>query len=128
MRTRVLIADDARFMREVERKLLEPAGFEIIGEAANGFEAVELYRAHCPDLVLLDLLMPRCCGIEAARTIRRVDARARIVMCSSPGLEALVMEALEAGALDFVVKPLRPDCLLPALARIFDPMARSQRP
>jgi two-component system chemotaxis response regulator CheY len=121
MRTRVLIADDARFMREMERKLLEPAGFEIVGEAADGFEAAELYRARRPDLVLLDLLMPRCCGVEAVRAIRRADARARIVMCSAPGQEALLMEALEAGALDFVVKPLRPECLLSALARLQRP-------
>jgi two-component system chemotaxis response regulator CheY len=109
MAKRVLIVDDAAFMREMLRDILAEAGYEIIAEAVDGDQAVTMFREHSPDLVTLDIVMPRKSGLEALREIRGLDPGACIVMCSALGQEALVMEALEAGARDFIVKPFKPD-------------------
>ncbi len=109
MPQRVLIVDDAAFMREMLRDILTEAGYEIAGEAADGDHAVSMFREESPDLVTLDIVMPRKSGLEALREIRALDAGACVVMCSALGQEALVMEALEAGAADFIVKPFKPD-------------------
>ncbi|MFQ5699667.1 MAG: response regulator [Myxococcota bacterium] len=115
MSRRVLIADDAAFMREMLRDVLSTSDFEVVAEAANGEEAVEAYHTHRPDLVTLDIVMPGMSGLDALRRIRAEDPGACIVMCSALGQEALVVEALEAGARDFVVKPFKPDQVLAAL-------------
>jgi two-component system chemotaxis response regulator CheY len=115
MTGRVLIADDAPFMRERLREILEPEGLEVVGEAEDGAEAVAAFARLRPDLVTVDLVMPRRSGVDAVREIRRLDPAARIVMCSALGLETLVMEALQEGALDYIVKPLRRDCVLSTL-------------
>jgi two-component system chemotaxis response regulator CheY len=112
MANRVLIADDAAFMREMLRDILTDGGYEIVGEAADGNEAVSAYAKHQPDLVTLDIVMPRKSGLEALREIVAAHPGARVVMCSALGQEALVMEALEAGAKDFIVKPFKPDHVL----------------
>ncbi len=109
MAKRVLIVDDAAFMREMLRDILDGAGYEIVGEAVDGDQAVSLFRESSPDLVTLDIVMPRKSGLEALREIRAVDSAACVVMCSALGQEALVMQALEAGAADFIVKPFKPD-------------------
>ncbi len=109
MAKRVLIVDDAAFMREMLRDILAEAGYEIVAEAVDGDQAVAMFREHSPDLVTLDIVMPRKSGLEALREIRGLDPGACIVMCSALGQEALVMEALEAGARDFIVKPFKPD-------------------
>ena len=109
MAKRVLIVDDAAFMREMLRDILAEAGYEIIAEAVDGDQAVTMFREHSPDLVTLDIVMPRKSGLEALREIRGLDPGACVVMCSALGQEALVMEALEAGARDFIVKPFKPD-------------------
>ncbi len=109
MAKRVLIVDDAAFMREMLRDMLTEAGYEVIAEAVDGDQAVTAFREHSPDLVTLDIVMPRKSGLEALREIVALEPSARIVMCSALGQEALVMEALESGATDFIVKPFKPD-------------------
>lgn len=109
---KVLIADDAVMMRAMLRDILVEQNFEIVGEAANGVEAVEKFKELQPDLVTMDIVMPLKSGIEATREIMEIESGARIIMCSALGQEALVTEALEAGALDFVVKPFQADDVL----------------
>ena len=109
MARRVLIVDDAAFMREMLRDLLTEAGYEIVGEAVDGDQAVALFRETTPDVVTLDIVMPRKSGLEALREIHALDPNACVIMCSALGQEALVMQALEAGARDFIVKPFKTD-------------------
>ena len=120
MSKRILIVDDAAFMREMLRDLLSEEGYEIVAEAADGDEAVAAYAEHSPDLVMLDIVMPRKSGLEALREIRGLDPGACIVMCSALGQEALVMEALEAGASDFIVKPFKPDQAIAVIEKALD--------
>jgi two-component system chemotaxis response regulator CheY len=117
MRRRVLIADDAAFMREMLRDILRDSDFEVVGEAANGDEAVSSYRELNPDLLTLDIVMPGKSGLDALREILSHDPTACVVMCSALGQEALVMEALESGARDFVVKPFKPEQVIGALTK-----------
>ena len=105
---RILVVDDDEGVRELLEAVLERAGFEVSG-AATGEAALERATEAPPDLVTLDIVMPRKSGLEALREIRGLDPGARIVMCSALGQEAMVMEALEAGAQDFIVKPFKPD-------------------
>lgn len=120
MKTRILIADDASFMRQMIREILEPEGFEIAAEAADGLEAVAQYQAVQPDLVTMDIVMPKRSGIDAVRDILELDPQAQIVMCSALGQETLVTEALEAGARDFIVKPFQPDAVVETLRRLVE--------
>ncbi len=108
MAARVLIVDDALFMRTMLRNIFVESGFEVVGEAANGNEAIERYRELRPDLTTMDIVMPERNGIDALRQIMAEDGRARVVMCSALGQESLIIEALEAGARDFIVKPFKP--------------------
>jgi len=114
----VLICDDALFMRTMVGDILQQAGFEIIGEAETGVQAVEKYRTLRPDLVTMDIVMPDMGGIDAVREITKDDPSARILMCSAMGQQALVVEAIQAGAKDFVVKPFQPSRVLEAVTRI----------
>lgn len=118
MKARVLIADDASFMRQMIREIIEPEGYEVVGEATNGMEAVQLYQELQPDLVTMDIVMPKRSGIDAVRGILAEDPQAQVVMCSALGQETLVMEALQAGAKNFIVKPFKPDAVLSTLDRI----------
>ncbi len=120
MKARVLIADDASFMRHMIREIIEPEGFEVVGEATDGIEAVEQFSAHHPDLVTMDIVMPKRSGIDAVKGILEADAGARVVMCSALGQEALVMEALQAGAKDFIVKPFKPEQVLATLQKALE--------
>ena len=108
MGAKVLIVDDALFMRNMLRNILSESGFDIVGEAQNGNEAIEMYQQLKPDLVTMDIVMPEKNGIEALKEIMAADGAARIVICSALGQESLIMEALEAGARDFIVKPFKP--------------------
>lgn len=105
MPLKVLIVDDALFMRNMLRRILEGEGCEIVAEATNGVEAVEQFRRHIPDIVTMDIIMPVKNGIEALKEILATNAEARVIMCSALGQEALVAEAREAGAFDFILKP-----------------------
>ncbi len=118
MGLRVLVADDAAFMRQMIREIIEPEGFEVVGEASDGVEVVESFRELEPDLVMMDIVMPKRSGIDAVKEIVAKAPAARIVMCSALGQESLVMEALQAGAKDFIVKPFKPDAVLSTLRKV----------
>ena len=115
---RVLIADDASFMRQMIREIIEPEGHEVVGEATNGIEAVELFQELHPDIVTMDIVMPKRSGIDAVKIILAQQPTAKVVMCSALGQETLVMEALQAGARDFIVKPFKPDSVIATLKKI----------
>jgi two-component system, chemotaxis family, chemotaxis protein CheY len=114
----VLVCDDAVFMRTMIGDILTQAGLEVIGEADSGTQAVEKYKALKPDLVTMDIIMPEMGGIEAVKQITQLDPAARILMCSAMGQQALVAEAIQAGAKDFVVKPFQPSRVLEAVQRV----------
>ena len=118
MKARVLIADDASFMRQMIREIIEEEGYEVVGEATNGIEAVEQFVELSPDLVTMDIVMPKCSGIDAVKDIMKNDPNARVVMCSALGQESLVKEALQAGARDFIVKPFKPENVIATLKKI----------
>ena len=118
MPKRVLIVDDAVFMRSMIRDIFSSGGYEVVGEAAHGIEAIEKYRALKPDLTTMDIVMPMMSGIDATRAIVEFDPAAKIIMCSALGQEALVMEALDAGASDFIVKPFQPDDVLKVVNKV----------
>jgi two-component system chemotaxis response regulator CheY len=117
---RILVADDASFMRQIIREILESDGHEIVAEASDGIQAVEEWKKHQPDVVTMDIVMPRRSGIDAVRAIAAIDATAKVVMCSALGQETLVTEALQAGARDFIVKPFKPDAVLATLRRVLE--------
>jgi two-component system chemotaxis response regulator CheY len=120
MKARVLIADDASFMRQMIREIIEPEGFEVVGEATNGIEAMEKYTELHPDIVTMDIVMPKQSGIDAVKGILAQSPDAKVVMCSALGQESLVMEALQAGAKDFIVRPFKPDNVLETLTKTLD--------
>ncbi len=120
MKARVLIADDASFMRQMIREIIEPEGYEVVGEATDGDEAVAQYEALNPDLVTMDIVMPKRSGIDAVKGIIANRPDACVVMCSALGQETLVMEALQAGAKDFIVKPFKPDNVLNTLQKVLE--------
>ena len=118
MAQRVLVCDDAIFMRTMITDILSGAGYEVVGEAETGLQAIERYRALNPDLVTMDIVMPDMGGIDAVREIVKQDPNAKILMCSAMGQQALVVEAIQAGAKDFVVKPFQPSRVLEAVQRV----------
>ena len=115
---RVLIVDDAMFMRMMLKDILSKNGYEVVGEAANGKEAIDKYIELRPDLVLLDITMPEMDGIEALKKIKMIEPNAKIIMCSAMGQQAMVIEAIQNGALDFVVKPFQQDRVIESLRRV----------
>jgi two-component system, chemotaxis family, chemotaxis protein CheY len=115
---RVLICDDAIFMRTMIADILSGAGYEVVGEAESGLQAVERYKALLPDLVTMDIVMPDMGGIDAVKAITATHPDAKILMCSAMGQQALVVEAIQAGAKDFVVKPFQPARVLEAVQRV----------
>jgi len=114
----VLIVDDAAFMRMLLKDILSKAGYEVVAEAENGREAVEKYLAFKPDLVTMDITMPEMNGIDAARAIKTADTKAKIVMCSAMGQQSMVIEAIQIGASDFIVKPFQPARVLDAVKKV----------
>ena len=115
---RVLIVDDAAFMRMMIKDILEKNGFEVIGEANNGIKAVEIYKKEKPDVVTMDITMPDMDGIEAVRQIKAFDPAAKVIMCSAMGQQTMVMDAIRAGARDFIVKPFQSDRVLEAIKKV----------
>jgi len=111
------VVDDAAFMRMMLKDILLKGGFEIAGEATNGTEAVRLYQELKPDLVTMDITMPEVDGIAAVKEIKKIDPNAKVVMVSAMGQQAMVIEAIQAGASDFIVKPFQPDRVLEALKK-----------
>ena len=118
MSKRILVVDDAAFMRMMIKNILSKNGYEIVGEAENGQVAIELYKKLKPDLVTMDITMPEMNGIDGVKAIREFDPDAKIIMCSAMGQQAMVMEAIQAGAKDFIVKPFQQDRILQAIGRV----------
>lgn len=104
----ILLADDISFIKLVQKEVLEKGGFTVIGEASDGIEVVEMYKKLKPDVVIMDITMPRMDGLNAMRAILRMDSNARIIICSALGQQQLIIEAIKAGARDFIVKPFDP--------------------
>ena len=123
MKTRVLVVDDAIFMRKMISDILEGHGMEIVGEADTGADAVQKYAELKPDLVTMDIIMPEMYGIDAVRDIIAADSNARIVMCSALGQQALVQDALAAGAKDFLIKPFNPSRVVEVVTRVLNQVA-----
>lgn len=105
----VLIVDDAAFMRMQLKNIFTNLGYEVVGEAENGQEAARLYKKLKPDLVSMDITMPEVNGVEATKLIKQMDDHATIIMCSAMGQQQMVLDAIKAGATDFIVKPLTED-------------------
>lgn len=116
--TKVLIVDDAAFMRMMIKDILQKNGFEVVGEACNGIEAENLYKKENPDVVTMDITMPDMDGIEAVKEIRSFDPEAKIIMCSAMGQQSMVMDAIKSGAKDFIVKPFQADRVLEAIRKV----------
>ena len=114
---RVLVVDDAAFMRKMVSDALTKGGHEVVGEGANGEEAVAQYQELKPELTTLDITMPEKDGLEALREIVALDPNAKVIMCSALGQESKVLEAVKSGAKDFVVKPFQADRILDAAAK-----------
>jgi two-component system chemotaxis response regulator CheY len=115
---KVLVVDDAAFMRMMIKDILRKGGFEVVGEAEDGSKAVEKYKELRPDLVTMDITMPDMDGITAVKEIRKLDGDAQIIMCSAMGQQAMVIDAIQAGAKDFVVKPFQPERVLEAVRKV----------
>ncbi len=118
MAKRILIADDLSFIRMLQKEVLTEGGFQIVGEAADGREAVEKYRDLAPDAVILDITMPGMNGLAALQEILAMDPGARVLICSAVGQQSVIMEAIQAGARDFIVKPFKPERLAGAIRRV----------
>ena len=118
MAKRILISDDAAFMRMMLKDILTKNGYEVVGEAENGLRAVDKYKELAPDLVLMDITMPEMNGIEAVRAIKEIDKDAKVIMCSAMGQQAMVVESIQAGAKDFIVKPFQADRIVEALRKV----------
>jgi two-component system chemotaxis response regulator CheY len=113
-----MLVDDASFMRMMLKNILVGSGYEVVGEAENGAKAVEQFKALKPDLVIMDIIMPEMGGIDAVREIMKTNPAAKILMCSSMGQQSLVVEAIQAGAKDFIVKPFQPSNVLDAVKKV----------
>ena len=111
----VLVVDDTLFMRASIRQMLEANGHSVAGEASNGVEAIEKYAAVKPDVILMDITMPDMDGLEALRRIKEIDPKAKVIMCTAMGQQAMVAKAVELGAQQFIVKPFQPDRLMAAI-------------
>ncbi|MBD5461154.1 MAG: response regulator [Lachnospiraceae bacterium] len=118
MAKNILICDDAAFMRMMIKDILIKNGYAVAGEAENGLKGVEKYNELKPDLVLMDITMPEMDGIEALRKIKELDPGAKVIMCSAMGQQAMVIEAIQAGARDFIVKPFQADRVLEAVKKV----------
>lgn len=118
MAKNILICDDAAFMRMMIKDILSKNGYNVVGEAENGARAVEKYAELKPDLVLMDITMPEMDGIAALKSIKSSDPSATVIMCSAMGQQAMVIESIQAGAKDFIVKPFQPDRVLEAVKKV----------
>jgi two-component system chemotaxis response regulator CheY len=113
----ILLADDLAFIKMIQKEVLEKGGFEIVGDAIDGMDAIEKYRKLKPDVVLMDITMPKMDGLNSIKVIRQMDPNARIIVCSALGQQQLIIEAIRLGARDFVVKPFEPERLIKAIQK-----------
>lgn len=118
MAKNVLIVDDAAFMRMMIKDILSKNGYNIAAEAENGKIAIEKYNEVKPDLVLMDITMPEMDGIQALKGIKTIDPNASVIMCSAMGQQAMVIEAIQSGAKDFIVKPFQAERVLEAVKKV----------
>ncbi len=118
MAKNILVVDDAAFMRMMIKDILIKNGYNVAGEAENGQKAVERYRELKPDLVLMDITMPELDGIQALKAIKGEDGGAKVIMCSAMGQQAMVIEAIQSGAKDFIVKPFQAERVLEAVKKV----------
>jgi two-component system, chemotaxis family, chemotaxis protein CheY len=114
---RVLVVDDLAFIKLIIRDILEKRGFQVVGEASNGIEAIELYTKVKPDVVLMDITMPRMDGIQALSKIMEIDKAAKVIMCSALGQQRLIIQAIQLGAKDFIVKPFKAERIIGAIKK-----------
>ncbi len=114
----ILIVDDAAFMRMMIKDILSKNGYTVIGEAENGLKAIDKYKELTPDLVIMDITMPEMDGIQAVKQIKTINSAAKIIMCSAMGQQAMVIESIQAGARDFIVKPFQADRVLEAVKKV----------
>lgn len=117
MANRILIVDDAAFMRMMIRDILTKNGYEVVGEAQDGSQAIEKYKEFRPDLITMDITMPEMDGITALKEIKKIDGNAKVIMCSAMGQQAMVIDAIQAGAKDFIVKPFQADRVIEAIKK-----------
>ena len=117
MAINVLVVDDLAFVKLVLKEILEKAGFRVVGQAGDGEEALRLYREKQPDVVLLDITMPKMDGITALREMRSISTHAKIIMCSALGQQRLIVQAIQLGATDFIVKPFRPERVIASVKK-----------
>ncbi|MCQ2535404.1 MAG: response regulator [Lachnospiraceae bacterium] len=118
MAKNILICDDAAFMRMMIKDILTKNGYNIAGEAENGMVAVDKYKETSPDLVLMDITMPEMDGIQALKKIKESDPNASVIMCSAMGQQAMVIEAIQSGAKDFIVKPFQAERVIEAVKKV----------
>ena len=118
MAKNILICDDAAFMRMMIKDILTKNGYNVAGEAENGLKAVEKYKEVAPDLVLMDITMPEMDGIQALKEIKKLDSSALVIMCSAMGQQAMVIESIQAGAKDFIVKPFQAERVIEAVKKV----------
>lgn len=114
----ILVVDDAAFMRMMIKDVLTKNGYLVSGEAENGQKAIEKYKELTPELVIMDITMPEVDGIQAVKEIKKLDPNAKIVMCSAMGQQAMVIESIQAGARDFIVKPFQADRVIEAVKKV----------
>lgn len=120
MSNRILIVDDAAFMRMMIKEILTKNGYSVVGEAQDGSQAVDKFKELRPDLVTMDITMPEMDGISALREIKSFDSSAKVIMCSAMGQQAMVIDAIQAGAKDFIVKPFQADRVLEAIKKALE--------
>jgi two-component system chemotaxis response regulator CheY len=120
MAVNVLIVDDLAFIKIVLRDIIEKAGFRVVGEASNGEQAISIYQDTRPDVVLMDITMPGMDGLTALKKIRELDAAARVIICSALGQQQLIVQAIQLGARDYIVKPFQPQRVISALKKALD--------
>ncbi len=118
MAKRILIVDDAAFMRMMIKDILTKNGYEVVGEAENGAVAITKYKDLTPDLVIMDITMPEVDGIQAVKEIKKVNGDSKIIMCSAMGQQAMVIESIQAGARDFIVKPFQAERVVEAVKKV----------
>ena len=117
MAVRILLADDLSFMRMIQKEILTEKGYEVVGEASDGLEAIEKYTELKPDIVVLDITMPNMNGLEAMKKILKIDPKAKIIVCSALGQQKLIVEAIQSGVKDFIVKPFKPERMFSAIEK-----------
>lgn len=115
---KILICDDSAFMRMILKKLLTDNGYDVVGEAGDGKQAVQLYREYKPDLITMDITMPKMDGIQAVKLIHEEDPLVRIIMVTALGQKAIITDAIKAGASDFIVKPFDPEQVMKIIKKV----------